>query len=560
MTFLSADAGKPLADIVIADVADRVTAFAAGELGAYLKRISGADFKIIRRKDCPPHTVRLTPSGAGTGKFPLCRWKNSPHDTFKLYSGTGGVSVSGSNGRSALYGVYALLETLGCCFAEPGVERVPETRYLEIPFMERAFEAAFALRNIFRIQIVSSKGDHFNGLEPEHHLPQIDWMAKQRLNHYVFYVDYYRYDLWEKYKHQILDALLDRGFEIEVTHHSILYFCPPDENCDFGDFGPTTYRDHHPDWYIPALRFGAEYNARIELPEVRRIILDRYLEYLDRNPEIGICGLWPNDSPVNRPYSDLSHTDGYLKFWNQAAEELAKSFPARKVCGLAYMELTPPPESTAAAKNFHLWFCRHDDNYMYPLSNDKNRRYLDLLNGWTMKLPPEQIACFHYYGWMPPLIPFTANMRSDLMLYRELKLGGVYGWSGFTYNILGSNYRWARDLYVLPKLLWDPGQETGPLEEEWAQCVFGAASPEIMEFYAMLKDAHRRECLKGLLPRESWISLDLLHELQGVLAGAADKAVTSEAAHRIALLEQVACAGSTAAVRREPLGGVARFF
>lgn len=104
-------------------------------------------------------------------------------------------------------------------------------------------------------------------------------MAKQRLNHYVFYVDYYRYDLWEKYKQDILDTLLDRGFDIEVSHHSIFYFCPLSEDVDFGNYGSSTYQQNHPDWFTNR-------QARIELPAVQEVIKERYFEYLRRNPEL----------------------------------------------------------------------------------------------------------------------------------------------------------------------------------------------------------------------------------------------------------------------------------
>jgi len=556
MSFLLADKKKSFISIVISAKADRVTRFAAREMNSYLKKICAADFEISEEVNCPLNAVFLTKSE----KRDLSCFEDKDSDAFEIRADENGVNIQGSNGRSVLYGVYDFLESLGCSFIEPGKEIIPETARLEVADMKKKSTAAFDLRNVFRIQIVKSRNAEFDGLEPEHHLPQIDWMAKQRLNHYVFYVDYYRYDLWEKYKYQILDALQDRGFKIEVTHHSILYFCPPNENCDFGNYGSSTYQINHPDWYIPSLLYGCEYQARVELPEVQEIIKERFLEYLRNNPELDIVGLWPGDSSMNQPYPELSHTDGYLKFWNNISEAVKKEFPDKKLCTLAYFELTPPPEKIKPNTNLHSWFCRHDDNYFYPISDEKNKKYFDLLKEWVQKMAPEQIACFHYYGWMPALIPFTENMKLDLNVYKEMDIAGVYGWSGFTYNVMGNDYRWAKDLYVFSRLLWNPEQDLDCLEETWAKGVFANSAPEILEFYNALKQAHKKESKKGLLARESWISLDLLHNLQEILDRARSKTENPQILNRINLLEQVAAAGSSAAIHRNPLSGIERAF
>lgn len=556
MSFILADAGKSSATIIISTDADRVVRFAAGELNSYMEKITGTGFKILKKKNCPSNGIFLCASDK-CDSFPAAVFANKEVDAFVLLSFADGISIRGSNSRSILYGVYDFLETLGCVFLEPGKETIPKLEVLEVPYIERKSSAAFKLRNIFRIQIVKSRDDGFEGLDPEHHLPQIDWMAKQRLNHYVFYVDYYRYDLWEKHKHQILDALLDRGFKIEVTHHSIMYFCPPDENHDFGNYGSFTYQRNKPEWYASS---GGEYQVRIELPEVREVIKDRYLEYLRNNPEVDIAGLWPGDSSVNHPYPELSHTDGYLKFWNEIGENLKKSFPEKSLATLAYFELTEAPTRITPNSNIHNWFCRHDDNYMYSIRDEKNRKYFDLLKEWTEKMPPEQIACFHYYGWMPVLTPFIENMQIDLMTYKEMELAGVYGWSGFTYNILGNNYRWARDLYVFSRLLWEPEQDLKILEKRWVEGVFGTSSREILHFYETLRKIHEFESGKGLLPRVPWISLDLLHSLQRILAKARKQADSPEILHRINLLEQITASGATAVIQRTPQTGIEKFF
>jgi len=541
MAMILAAGGRARADIVIAPQADRVVRFAACELRDTLKKISGAPFRILRRDPAsfpgPAITIQADP-----GPAPL----NAP-DAYSLETRAGQVRIRGNRGRSALYGVYELLEALGCRFVEPGLDVVPHARALTLPALSRRRESAFSLRNVFRIQILKSKTYHYRGLEPNHHLPQVDWMAKRRLNHYIFYIDYYRYDLWEKYKHEILDALLDRGFDLEVTHHSLHYFCPPDENHDYGGYGPSTYRSTHPDWYV-----GTQ--IRIEKPAVQAVVLERYLDYIKRNPELSRVGLWPADDTMN------ASTDAFLKFWNTMGTALASRYPEKQLSILAYLEILKPPRHIKPAPNLHCWFCPIRSNYMYPLGDRRNRENLVFMRDWVRRMAPRHVACFEYYGWQSVLTPFAGKMKADLTAYRNLGLGGVYGWAGFTFNLMGTDYRWARDLYVLSHLLWNPDQPTAPLEAEWAHAVFGRAAGGILAFYGALRRAHDKERARGLLSSKPWISLELLHALQKILAGARRKAESPAARRRVGLLEKLACQGSTDAVLRKPPSSIESAF
>ena len=59
-------------------------------------------------------------------------------------------------------------------------------------------------------------------------------------------------------------------------------------------------------------------------------------------------------------------------------------------------------------------------------------------------------------------------MVKDLAVYRDLGVGGIYGWAGFTHNVMGQEYRWAIDLYALTELLWNPKADLRAAEPNWA--------------------------------------------------------------------------------------------
>lgn len=552
--------GKAHTPILICKESGRVTRFAARELAKYLHAMSGVRFTIREVTDVDlGNDLPAILVGPGRWERQLDESLDActdPFDGYTLLTADNKLFVRGHNARSTLYGVYDLLERLGCHFVEPGIEHVPKLKRVVVPALHVREVAAFTVRNIFRnIVAPFKKMDGFRFLDPELFVPQIDWMAKRRLNHHDFYIDYYRFDLWEKYKGPVLDALLDRGFTLEETFHSLHYFCPPDENHDFGDWGSATYQRNHPDWYLPAYECGprGRWQTRVELPVVQKIVIERYLDYVGRNPELEIVGLWPDDIAMNNPAPGLNPSDGYLKFWNRAADALKGAFPEKYLGIIAYFELIKPPRKVMPRANEHCWYCPLERNFHYPLRDARNKKFHRYLKPWVKTMAPQRLVVFDYYGWSVPFIPYRDIMRDDFALYHEAGAAGVYAWSGFTHNLLGEDNRWAADFYALSHLLWNPHQPVRPLEEAWTRGVFGSAAGQVLDFLDCMKAAHQRAACKGLKDYimmefagdNRWIDVDLLHKAQAILAGARKATNDERASKRIDQLEKLAAHGIT---------------
>jgi hypothetical protein len=246
----------------------------------------------------------------------------------------------------------------------------------------------------------------------------------------------------------------------------------------------------------------------------------------------------------------LSPTDGYLAFWNDQAGSLAAAHPEKTISIPAYMELLEPPARIRPAANLLCWFCPIDANYLYPLSHPCNRPHLDRLTSWVDAMAPGRTATFEYYGWKPPLTPLAGKMQADLRTYRDLGLAGVYGWCGFAFNLMGNDYRWARELYVLAHLLWDADANREALAAEWAAHVFGSAAEPVEAFYRFLERTMHAELAAGIYGNSRWIGLDTLHEGQRLLGAARHRAESPAAAQRIDRLEALLCEGCTAEIVR----------
>jgi hypothetical protein len=355
--------------------------------------------------------------------------------------------------------------------------------------------------------------------------------------------------------------LLDRGFTLEQSYHSLHYFCPPDENHDFGGYGPETYMRNHPDWYIPAMQcgVGGAWQTRVELPQVRRLVTERYLDYFRRNPELSVLAVWPDDLRISTPGQAATPADGYLVFWNEVADALAAEFPDKVLSICAYVELVRPPRQTRPRSNEHCWFCPMERNFQYPITHPRNSDWLEPLSKWVEVCAPWRVGVLEYYGWAVPFIPFREIMQADLRAYRELKVAGTYAWSGFTRDILGEEARWSLDFFALSQLLWNPDADLAPIEERWARGVFGSAAEDILTFHDLLKTAHHKEAASGLAGymkgsgRNEWISLGLLRKLQKTLDGARKKA-SPEASARMDQLEKECAYGCTTQVCRTSEG------
>ena len=172
--------------------------------------------------------------------------------------------------------------------------------------------------------------------------------------------------------------------------------------------------------------------------------------------------------------------------------------------------------------------------------NEYNAHFLDDMAGWIQMMPPKRVNVFDYFGWQPPLIPLSRLVQRTLSAYRSLGAGGAYGWCGFTYNLMGADYRWAKELYAYANMLWNPDCDIEKQEQIWANGVFGSAAPEILEFFDILRVEHDKLAKNGLASMKPWIQLPLFKKLSLVLASARKKINQESVIRRIDLLEQLA--------------------
>ena len=172
LSIVSLAAGRAVA-------ADDAYAAARAEFEKYHLAVTG--------KAAPPDAVRFAVDPAVS---------KSGRDAYSLVSAGKGVTITGSNVRSVLYGVYDLLERRGGCHWFWDGDVVPKKEAIDLSGLDVREEAHFeyrGLRYFAHRGLTRFQAEHW-GLEDWKR--EIDWMLKRRLN--VFMLRIGQDDLFQR--------------------------------------------------------------------------------------------------------------------------------------------------------------------------------------------------------------------------------------------------------------------------------------------------------------------------------------------------------------------------
>jgi len=128
------DNGKARAAIILAKSASASEQWAAQDLASHLKRISGADITIVSEAKPLPATAIVLGDGDAARSLGVTidRDRLAP-EGFVIRAVGERVVIAGGRERGTLYGVYSLLESLGCRWWYPGASTIPSLRTVSIP-------------------------------------------------------------------------------------------------------------------------------------------------------------------------------------------------------------------------------------------------------------------------------------------------------------------------------------------------------------------------------------------------------------------------------------------
>ncbi|MDR0932170.1 MAG: DUF4838 domain-containing protein [Victivallales bacterium] len=471
--------------------------FAAKELSRYIELITGSKVAISERMNAGQIPIYI---GSAADKTLTQKFSKAvasiEHDAFVLEISPEKISVAGNSDRGTIYGVYQLLEELGCRWFFPGKlgEFVPDADTLSWQNGKREFVPDFNQRTIDIGQIDSIDFEE-----------SIDWCVKNRLNFVPAsrqpfvrrFLPDDKQDVWTKRGGQ-------QAWQFHV--HNLNQMLPAEK-----------YFAEHPEYY--ALYKGKRHaigtpgrpgygggNICTTNPDVIKICAEFIIDYFDRTPEGMVVPLWPGDGaiiwcecPECRKLGGRNFMNGkrgsmtkrMVTFANAVAKIVAQKYPDRIILLPAYANYILPVD-IPLEKNIMVQLCVHG---CYAHGIDKcepNLKEVELLKGWA-KTAAGRFGCWEYFllgdHYSPNkenngMLPVIYRVRDTLPYFHKLGMNNYMTQCTAKY--------WKHNMlayYLTARYAWKAEQDFAGLLDDFCTKMYGNAAPMIKEYIVAVEDA-----------------------------------------------------------------------
>ena len=471
--------GKAAACITLADDASPSEKTAAAELAAYLKKVTGGEFPIVKPQESAGRPAIAVGPGATKALLPeldlvKAGEQGLGEDGIVLKSAGPNLILTGAEGsqRGTLYAVYEFLErAAGVRWWTHTEETVPQNPTLAIAPLDVRYKPPFLYRETFSWGI--AQGDPQSPYE-DSDVAVKDWAvakfaARQRNNGHG-----------GKLPASLGGSLLPLGW----CHTSFTYM------------PPAKYFKDHPDWYSEVKgkriaevakpgEFGRGqlcWSNEEMLEELTKVVL----ENIRKNPQYGMLDLSQNDWDDHcecakcKALDDAggSHSASLIHGVNRVAEAVEKEFPGFLVETLAYQHTRKPPTGIRPRDNVLIRYCVIERGASQPIDSNQNHAMLDDLNAWSAVAP--KLFVWDYVsnlgGSLTPH-PKHQVFAKDFRTYRDNHAAGVFleGESIGATDFIGLKN------YLMARLLWDPSRDESAVMEEFLNGYYGKAAPALSQ-------------------------------------------------------------------------------
>lgn len=476
--------------------------FAAGELVAYLGKISGAALASATGRDATPRIVLgmradLTP--ADRARLP----KSAPGNDGYAIAVVGGraprIVVGGDQPRGLVYAVYDLLERLGCRFTHPQLEPsdpevVPSMRDVALPAGRWAVASKVKYRTLLWHQWRKPERDRLD-TTPEDLTAQIDWAMKSR------------YSVFETPALELppdhplaraLQAAKRRGMMLQSPGHNFDLFLPSD---------PETFAAH-PDWFglvdgkrMPHALYGSQFCWTH--PGARQTFTENIVKYVRERPDLDIIELSGIDGGTFvktcgcEECAKHSQTDNVIALMNGVVARLAKERPGLVVETLGgYQYAAEPPKTVKPDARLRVLWADWNRAERSGYASEGYARRRDDLDTWVRAFDGrmtvyQYYADYYKHSWF--LGPLADQMVSD----REYVL--AHGIDGVLTLLYPDGYWWRSSInaWLAGRVFYDASADPYVLLREYALAYYGAAG----EPMAAYLDAWARDVTLGVRSR-----------------------------------------------------------
>jgi hypothetical protein len=427
---------------------------AADELAHHVELMCGAQLPIVTEDARPAGPLILV----GRSETLERRGFRIPFERlgaegFALQTRGGDVAVAGGRQRGTMYGVYELLERLGCRWYALDQTVTPRRETLRIPPLDEIQQPSFESRDVLIWEATRK-----------------DWAARNRLNG----------------NFTECDASTGGKVLFEPFVHSFYALVPQAKY-----FGP------HPEYY--ALVNGERRAERAQLcltnAEVIRIASETAIAWIEAKPEAAIISVSVNDADgpcecaaCRRVEQEEggAHSGPMLRFVNAVAAEVARKHPDKLVETLAYRHTEAPPAKVRPAPNVRVRLALSGPCQAHPYEQCPHNRYaMDFLRSWARV--SDRLYIWHYMTHFRQALepyPNLDELLADVAMYRRHNVVGLFLQGSYA---KGGGLGLA-DLrsWVLAKLLWNCDRPGEPLLDEFIRAHYGAAAPAMRGYLDLM--------------------------------------------------------------------------
>ena len=460
-----AEHGQSRYQIVIAADAPAPEQFAARELAAFIGQICGCTLPIVPDSALPGPCEILI--GRCNRHLVLQSFFELPlsleAEEFVIQTRHLCLAIVGGQPRGVLYGVYTLLEQLGCRWFTSTVSHIPARQTLALPSLDIRQKPAFEYREPYM-------RDAFNGL----------WCARNKMNS------------------NKSDLAPDQGGRMKWYnfHHSFYQI-----------INEKDYYDEHPEYF--SLVDGKRLRVRSQLcltnPDVVRIAIEKVRQWIRDNPDCRVFSVgqndWANfctcDSCKALDEREGSHAGTMLHFVNQIAEAIEPDHPDVLIHTFAYQYTRQAPRTIRPRPNVIVRLCTIECCFSHPLESCSHDRHGDHpgenlfvrdLKAWS-KITDRLYIWDYITNFSHYLQPFP-NLRvleANVQLFHRYGVKGVLEQGNFSYGGKGEMNELRS--YILAKLLWNPDYGAERAMDEFLTGVYGMAAQPIKAWLTRYHDA-----------------------------------------------------------------------
>jgi hypothetical protein len=465
------DHGRSTYSICLSSKASLSEQRGAAELQRFIQEMSGARLPIVKDTEKPKGDLVLVgDSKVLQGLNGGIEFNKLGAESFVLKTLGRHLIIAGGRQRGTMYGVYTLLDKLGCRWFTRQVSRIPHEPTIRIESLDETQTPAFEYRDPFFTEALDR-----------------DWAARNRTN--------------------------GNTTKLDATTGGKMYYYPFVHS--FYDLlPPPKYFAEHPEYYslIDGKRRARQGQLCLTNPDVLRVATERVREWIRDHPEAAIYSVSQNDwegwCECDRcrrveQQEGGQHSGVILRFVNALAAEIEKTNPDKLIDTLAYWYSEQPPAHVRPRANVRIRLCPIGMCDAHSFARCPRSAYFyKNLQAWS-KIT-DQLYIWHYttnFAHYASPFPDFDELAVDIPLYQRFGVKGLF-LEGDNAEGGGAENAELRS-YVMARLLWDTRTDVTQAVNEFLEGVYGPAAKPMRDYFDLL---HRevREAPDGL-GRHLWI-------------------------------------------------------